>query len=412
MADKGNQNYAGNAVRHYIRRNTLNLYLTVITGVIAAIGALLSVNVFFNLSPSGLEINGCTLYTPQQIQRIGGLVPGQNLVRLNTKFIEDRLKENLVYIEEVQVVKNYPDGLRIDIIEARPRAQLEEKNGYNTISQSGRLLEVGLSERDPKLPLVVGYELEPYTDDSTDSSSMEDSEEGDEASKGKNHIDLSRLKAGTPAVSADEQKTEILTELFKEIDELKFKKIVKVDISDRTDIVLLYDNRLNIELGSSVDLDIKLRSIKAVIDKNLPESYEGTLRYNGIDSGTSAIPKQEEVPVAAPDSSLTDSADSSLQAYGDGSSVADNGYGYDENNGYSDGSEQNGGYNDYGYSEDYDYGYNDNGYGNGYDNGYQENNGDYGYGDQYGYNNGYDNGYDYGYDGGQYDYGDQWQYTP
>ena len=392
MAENRKQSYGGAAVRHYRKKNTLNLYLTVAAGVLAAIATLLSVNVFFNLSPSGLTINGCTLYSPEQIQHIGGLVPGQNLVRLNTVFVEQRLKENLVYIEDVQVVKEYPEGLRIDIIEARPKAQLEHEGTFCTVSETGRLLEINETERNKKLPLVVGFELIPYVDDKKedDSSNSDDSE----AEKKVKNVMGNQLKAGDPAVSADEQKTEILAALFKELKELEFKRIVKIDITDRTDIKLIYDNRIQIDLGSSVDLDIKLLWIKSVIDKELPEGYEGTLRYNGIDSGISAIAKQEEVPTYVP--RKTDSqSDSSEEDSSSESETWDNGWQQDGGQTYDDGSTDNGGY-----SDQNNYGYDDGNYDYGYDDGYGDNN----WTDPN--NGGGDYGYDQNYDGGDYGYGD------
>lgn len=400
MAENRKQGYGGAAVRHYRRRNTLNLNLTAATAVLAALITLLSVNVFFNLSPTGLTINGCTLYAPEQIQRVGGLVPGQNLVRLNTVFIQQRLKDNLVYIEDVQVVKQYPDGLRIDIIEARPKAQLEHEGGYCTISESGRLLEVGETERNKKLPLVVGFDLVPY-DGKTD---KEKNSSGDDSSESEvKKMSGRQLKPGDPAVSADEQKTEILAELFGELKELDFKHIGKIDITDRTDIKLIYDNRIQIELGSSVDLDIKLTWIKSVIDKKLPDGYEGTLRYNGIDSGVSAIAKQDEVPVYTPkkSDSETDSSadtDSSSEAESPEQSTWTDGGGN-----YGDGSTDNGGYSDpnaYGYDPN-NYGYDDGNYG--YDQNYGYDDGNYGYDQNYGYDDG-----GYGYDDGGYGADQTW----
>ena len=133
--------------------------------------------------------------------------------------------------------------------------------------------------------------------------------------------------------------------IFEKLGELDFQKIHKIDISDRTDIRLYYDDRLEIELGSSVDLDIKLRSIKAVIDSKLPKGYEGILRYNGIDSGTSAIPKEPEVsraPVgttSSSDSSGDSSSDTSV--YNPDGIGEQNGY-WDENGNWVDNSWSNG----------------------------------------------------------------------
>ena len=161
---------------------------------------------------------------------------------------------------------------------------------------------------------------------------------------------------------------------------LGMKNIKKIDITDRTDIKLNYDNRIEIQLGSSVDLDIKLTYIKTVLDKGLPESYEGTLRYNGIDSGISAIPKQADVPSkTSSKADSSSSADSSAaEAYADGTaSAADSSTDTTTDNGW-------------GYGDQYD---------QNYDTGYDQGNQDYT--DQnWGYDNG--DGYSYDYDDGGY----------
>lgn len=372
MEGKRKTSYTSSALRHGSRRSTINLYLTLGAAALAAIGSLLSVNIFFNLSPTGLSINGTTLYAPEQIQTVGGLAPGQNLIRLNTDFVERRLRENLVYVEEVEVIKDYPESLIINIKEAKPKAQIEYDGGYCTVSASGRLLEVGESQRNKKLPFISGFELVGPIDDVIQ--------------RGDNEPPVYLpITAGLDATSADTQKSVIIKQLFDELDRLDFKKIARIDIADRTDIKLIYDGRIVIELGSSVDLDIKLSYIQAVIAQ-LPDGYEGTLRYNGIDRGISAIPKKTEVPqqTNAPVSSGSESS-SATDTYGGEQQWNDWGY--------TDTPDQ--GYYDYGYDQGYyGDGYYDNGYGyDGYDYGYNDYGGGY---DDYGY---YDQGYDnYGYD--------------
>lgn len=352
--------YKGAVVRRRKKKNSANLYLTVSTGIIAALGSLLSVNVFFNLNSDKIQINGSTLYPPEQIASVGGVFAGQNLIRLNTDFVGERISDHLVYVDDIEVVKDYPNGLIINITEAVPQSQIEQDGSLYTVSQSGRLLEVNQSERNEKLPLVVGFELK-------------------------------QAIAGQPAFSADEQKTDILVSIFEKLGELDFQKIHKIDISDRTDIRLYYDDRLEIELGSSVDLDIKLRSIKAVIDSKLPKGYEGILRYNGIDSGTSAIPKEPEVsraPVgttSSGDSSGDSSSDTSV--YNPDGIGEQNGY-WDENGNWVDNSwsngywDENGNWVDNSWSSGY---YDENGYwvDNSWSNGYYDENGywvdNYGY---------------------------------
>lgn len=365
--------YKAPAVRQRKKRNTLNLYLTVGVAVIAALGALLSVNVFFNLNAANIQVNGVSLYTAEQIQYVGGIADGQNLVRLNTDFIAGRLKKNLVYVDDVKVEKKYPDKLIVTVTEAQEAAEIETDSGYSIISESGRVLKTSSERTAGNLPLVVGYELK------------------DNA-------------PGVEAQSEDSQKTGILTELFKQMNAVSMDKIVKIDLTDRTDIRLLYDNRIEICLGSSVDMDIKLSQLMRVLDSRLPESYEGTLRYNGIDSGISAIPKQADVPTKPIDSSSNADNSSSLaqDVYGD-NGLTDS-YGDD----YMTDSAADNGYADYGYDDNYDQGYNDDwNYDGNYDQNYADN---WNYNDNYNYNDGYSDGYYDDYTGYTEDWGGGYGY--
>jgi cell division protein FtsQ len=271
----------------------------------------------------------------------------------------------------------------VNITEAETEAMIEAEDGtYCTLSKSGRILETGIAELDKSIPLVTGYELSSQT-------------------------------PGKKAKSSDEQKTEILSELFEQLDALDFGNIVKIDISDRTDITMNYDNRIELSLGSSVNMDIKLSDLKKVIE-SLPNGYAGTLIYRSKDAGISAIPKEAEVPSAyvdnsseEDDSSLEDRDDSqygygsdttddgnyddgNYGGYGDNGDYTDNGYGYGDGDGYSGYGDDSDDGDDYGYGGyNYDDGYGDNG-GDGYDYNYNYDYGTDGYSeDTYGTDNGY-----------------------
>ncbi len=102
-------------------------------------------------------------------------------------------------------------------------------------------------------------------------------------------FELKSLSQGDKLASEDSFKADILKELLNELHDLKFKNIDSIDLTTRSDIKLMYDGRLEIKLGSSVDMEYKLTYLKAVIDKSITDDYEGTLIYNGADSGISAI---------------------------------------------------------------------------------------------------------------------------
>lgn len=368
-----NETYKGNmetprktAVRRR-RANMRNIYIA--CGFLAAaILLIMCMFLFFNVSD--IKIEGVTLYEDEQILVVGGVQTGQNLVRTNTDIVEQRLKNTLVYIDDVKVTKKFPSTLVISCTEAKKAADIEDKGSYYVVSTSGKILEVKNPDTTGDIPVVKGFELK-------------------------------SKEQGSDLESEDSFKADILKELLSDLDELGFENIDTIDITTRSDIKLMYDGRIEIKMGSSVDMEYKLTYLKYVIDNSFTKDYEGTLIYNGADSGISAIPKDqtEDANSSAVDSKTDSSSDSSaVQAdttAGDNQSgqqwTADDTQGYGDNtdnNDYADNTDTTWGDNNndnngnYGYTGDDGYGDNaDNGnYGG--DQGYTDNNGgyDYGYG--------------------------------
>ena len=224
---------------------------------VALIVLVLCLTVFFKITT--VEINGVTLYRDEQILGVGGIVNDENLVRTDTKLIKQRLEENLVFIESAQVEKKYPSTLIITVTEAEKAADIVVDNTFCTVSRTGRVLEVGKPAATGGIPVIRGFEL-----------------------KTKN--------PGDKMESSDSGKLKIYNDLMKILDDIGMNKITEIDLSSRSGITILYDGRITLEVGSSVDLDYKLSYFKAVIDSKLSDDFKGRLVYNGADSGISAIP--------------------------------------------------------------------------------------------------------------------------
>ena len=311
------------------RRSNLNSYYALAVIFAAVIVLILCMTVFFNVKT--VNIQGVNLYTNEQILAVGGVNSGVNLIRTDTKTVETRLKNTLVYIDDVQVSRKYPSELEIKVTEAVKAAQIEKDGKYYILSESGRILEADVP-LDGSLMMIKGFELK-------------------------------SLDPGSTLESEDAFKTKILDQLISEIKKLDFEDINEIDLTDRTDIKMTYDNRIDIRLGSSVDIDYKLTYIKAVIDKSLSDNYEGPLRYNGVNSGISAIPKSDSDSASDSKSdgsaSSQDSADANAQIDGDASSqgyadVTDNSQTWsDESSGDYNSNDIQGEYSDDTWNNDY-----------------------------------------------------------
>ena len=244
---------------------------------VALIVLVLCLTVFFKITT--VEINGVTLYRDEQILGVGGIVNDENLVRTDTKIIKQRLEENLVFIESAQVEKKYPSTLVISVTEAEKAADIVVDNTFCTVSRTGRVLEVGKPAPTGGIPIIRGFEL-------------------------------SAKNPGDKMESSDSGKLKIYNDLMKILDDIGMNKIGEIDLSSRSGITILYDGRITLEIGSSVDLDYKLSYFKAVIDGKLSDDFKGRLVYNGADSGISAIPDgaaiKDDTASEKPDDKKTD----------------------------------------------------------------------------------------------------------
>lgn len=252
---------AGNNRRRPRRKRNLSLYYLMIFIISALILFILSRTVLFRIKE--YNVSGNSKYTAEQILSAGGLEVGKNMYSLNTSKVEKRIKDALIFIENVKVRRKLPDKLTIEIEEAKPYASCEyEGTRYAVISRNGRYLETEQRTAEPGLLVVYGMELHD-------------------------------VALGADFVSSDDDKKSILMDLFDSIDRICPGKIDYIDITDRTDIVIGFDRRIEIEFGSSLDYEYKLRYITAIIEENLEPDARGRLIYHSAAAGASFIAEED-----------------------------------------------------------------------------------------------------------------------
>ena len=242
-----------------------------------ALSMLLCLTVFFRID--NIQVEGVTLYRNDQIINIGGITKDMNLVRTDVHKAEQRLADNLVYIDKVEIKKAYPSTVIIKCTEAVKAADIEEDGKYYVLSFSGRILESANSQPTGGIPIIKGFELK-------------------------------SKKAGSELEAEDGYKSKILLNLLRELDAQQYTQVEQIDLSSRANIVISYENRLELDIGSSADISYKLSYFKAVIN-SLTKDYKGTLIYNGTDNGISAIPRDRLItkPNFADDDSDADEED-------------------------------------------------------------------------------------------------------
>ena len=140
------------------RRRNLSLYYLMIFTVCVIIFLILARTVLFNISEYVVE--GNSIYTADAILAAGGLHEGRNMYGINLEKTEKKIKDKLVYIEDIKLRRKLPDKFLVTVTEARAFACCEyEGNRYAVITKSGRYLETEQLGPRAGLIQIKGMEL-------------------------------------------------------------------------------------------------------------------------------------------------------------------------------------------------------------------------------------------------------------
>lgn len=250
----------GGSVRRRRRKRNLSLYYLMIFIISALVLFILSRTVLFRINE--FEITGNEKYSAAQILSAGNLATGKNMYNVNTDKTERRIMETLIYIENISVKRKLPDKMIITVEETEPFACCRyEGERYAVVSRSGRYLETEQASARTELLQIYG-------------------------------MDLTGVSLGKQLESKDPNKVNIVNDLLDAIEKNCPGKITYIDITDRTDIMLGYEGRIDVEFGSSLDYEYKLRYIKAIADELDPD-ITGRIIYHSASAGASFVTDED-----------------------------------------------------------------------------------------------------------------------
>lgn len=237
-----------NHKRNRRRRKNMLGYYVLVAVLATGIAASLSVTLLFNVHE--VEITGLdgSSYTEEEIVSSSGISRGDNLVRMNTENIRTDMLNGLLMIDDVKIKKAFPHKIQMDIVPSIETAYVECSGGYVLISENWRI--IGQREKVENKDLIVVKGFECVT-----------SEEK------------------TTLASNDHDKGEILKNILDEIKKQNIEKMVSVDITDKYDIELNYDNRITIKIEKPDDIEYKLKYAYKIITDELRENKNGYLIY-------------------------------------------------------------------------------------------------------------------------------------
>jgi cell division protein FtsQ len=223
-------------------------YYILVVVLAIAIAFSLSVTVLFNVTE--VIVNGATAsrYSQSDIAASSGIKAKDNLVRMNTQKIREKMLEELLYVDDIAITKKFPDKVLIEVTPSIDIAYVECIGGYMIISEGWRITGHADAPDNKELMVINGFEAK----------SNEEK---------------------TVMTSEDNDKDQALKEILNEIKKQNIRNIVSIDISDKYDIVINYDNRIKIKIEKPNDIEYKLKYAYKIITEELRENKSGYLIY-------------------------------------------------------------------------------------------------------------------------------------
>ena len=296
-----------------IRRRRKIIGILCMLGVLA-VGVFLSINLLFKVTDFRIENMDRTtpantgIYTEEQILQLLDVQVGDNLFGFSTRKKSEELKEQLPYLDDVQVNVQMPGTVVIKVQPATERFAVETSSGWLILSDGLKVLRSdsvqpeGLIQLDARLnpnqPTTPGSYLV-LMDSDTLVATGETAE-----------------SAGEEDDAADSRAETVLNQLMEKLDEYgMLDGVTLLSLRDLEEISFLYQGRVSVVLGTANNLDYKMLFayyIFIVADgKGLNSSYRGTLNVSHQRSDGSIMgyftPAQASPESAAP-ATDTDSA--------------------------------------------------------------------------------------------------------
>ncbi|MBQ7004073.1 MAG: FtsQ-type POTRA domain-containing protein [Oscillospiraceae bacterium] len=212
--------------------------------------ATLSMTVLFNIKT--IQVAGESAnYTAEQIVEAIGVKAGDNLVRLNVEEAEQRGVANLIYVERLDIKRDFTAStLEVMVTPCVEAYNVKYENGTLIVSQNGRILQDAM---DPNPDLISVYGYQP----------------------------VEAPVPGDQIHSENEKYDRILQDFMTLIREGDLEyPIISIDMTNMYNIKVNFDDRIEFAMGNGSDIEYKIAFAQDVISRQSPDK-EGYMTMIG-----------------------------------------------------------------------------------------------------------------------------------
>lgn len=234
-----------NAKLNRIKKNRRILKIAAVIIFAAVVVCGLSVTVLFNISEIKVPQTG-SKYTAEQIISASGLDIGNNMLRTDFDSTGKRIEKNLPYVLSVEIKKTLSGVITISVTDDKASVIFKTGDGYALADDNGKILEILKEEPENNnyMRLETKEEINAVT--------------------------------GSIITFADNDEKNLYSEIKTALSGSGLDGITEIDISDPTDVYLIYQNRFRLHIGTPTELKEKFDSAVKTI------SMEDKSNPNGI----------------------------------------------------------------------------------------------------------------------------------
>ena len=261
------------------KRGRFILHLATVVAVVMAV--VLGMSIFFKVQ--NVQVSGCDKYTPWDVAEASGIETGSNLLGVSRAQVSGNIISNLPYVDQVRVGIILPDTVNIQITELDVVYSIQDTDGlWWLMTGEGKIVEQVNGVTAKEYTQVLGVRLEKPTiglqgvAQETDLTMLPVTDTEDDSGEPTEPEVTAEPEDEIPAVSVGITGAQRLQTAMTVLQALGRNSISgqvdSVDVTSLTAIELWYDERFQINLGDSGQLDYKIGALRATIAQM--ESYE------------------------------------------------------------------------------------------------------------------------------------------
>ena len=260
------------------KRGRFILHLVTVAAVVFAI--VLGMSIFFKVET--VQVSGCSKYTPWEVSEAAGIETGSNLLGVSRAQVSGNIISNLPYVDTVRVGIILPDTVNIQITEQDIVYSIQDAaGGWWLMNDEGKLVDVtnGVTAKDYTQVLGVMLEspavgqLAVAHEGELNEIPLVDMETGEVPETQEGEADSTDPTESITVDITASQRLQTAISVLQVISTNSISgQIDSVDVTNLKAIELWYDERFQINLGDTMQLDYKISALRATIDRM--EAYE------------------------------------------------------------------------------------------------------------------------------------------